>query len=114
MALSIGLALRPLSRSTTPAAPVVHVGERQDRGRTVRFALRAPDAEEVAISGDFTGWEPVPMERTGSGWRLELVLMPGLHHFGFLVDGAWSLPPNAPGLVDDGWGQRNASVVVEP
>ena len=112
--LSAVVSVRPVRVRPPAALPVVSTGKRRDGGREVRFALGAPDAERVELSGDFTGWEPVPMERRRGGWRLTLTLPPGLHHFGFLVDGAWAVPPGAPGLVDDGWGRLNASVVIEP
>lgn len=114
VSFSAGIGIRPIRWSPPVPAPVVAVGEAMDGGRRVEFALRAPEAAEVAVAGDFSGWAPVAMERTRDGWRLTRVLPAGLHHFSFIVDGAWALPPQAPGVVDDGWGQRNASVVVEP
>ena len=112
---SLTVSVRAVRWSPPHPPPIVEVGERQGAGRVVRFALRAPGAREVALTGDFTGWEPAPMEEGTDGWwRLQQVVEPGLHHFGFLVDGTWALPPGAPGLVEDGWGRRNASVVVEP
>lgn len=94
---------------------IVEVGERVRGGRRVTFRLHAPAARSVAVSGDFTGWEPRAMRREDGGtWVLAVVLEPGLHHFGFLVDGsAWTVPEEAPGVADDGWGRKNASVVVE-
>ena len=112
--VSTGLAVRPLHREPETPAPVVEVGARVTEGRRVRFTLRDANAERVELTGDFTGWEPLPMERTGRAWTLDRVLPPGVHHFGFLVDGTWSVPADAPGLVDDGWGRQNASVVIEP
>lgn len=114
VALSTGIALRPVHWSPPPPAPVAAVGEPAEGGRRVVFVLRVPEAGEVALAGDFSGWAPLPMERTREGWRIERVLPPGLHHFGFIVDGVWALPQDAPGVVDDGWGQKNASIVVEP
>lgn len=114
VALSAGIAVRPVRWTAPGPPPVVAVRERRETGRRVVFALPAPGARSVAVTGDFSDWEPVAMERTRAGWRLELVLPPGLHHFAFLVDGQWALPPDAPGVVDDGWGRQNASVVVEP
>lgn len=114
VALSAGIAVRPVRWTAPVPPPIVAVGERDEQGRRVTFVLRAPGAQSVAATGDFSDWEPVAMERTPTGWRLELVLSPGLHHFAFLVDGEWALPPDAPGVVDDGWGRQNASVVVEP
>lgn len=113
VATSVGLSWRPGSGAAARAR-IVEIGERTTGGgRRVRFRLRAPSAREVALSGDFTGWAPRPLRREGDHWVLELVLAPGLYHFGFLVDGRWTVPPDAPGIVDDGWGQKNASIVIE-
>jgi hypothetical protein len=99
-------------RPTTPR--VVELAEPLPGGRRVRFYLSAVDARRVSLTGDFTGWRPRPMQRSGDTWLLDLVLKPGVYHFGFLLDGErWYVPDGAPGLVDDGWGRRNASLVVE-
>lgn len=79
---------------------------------SVRFALEAPDAERVELTGDFTGWEPVAMRPTDGRWVVEMPVRPGVHHFGFRVDGRWHVPPDAPGRVDDEWGRVNATLVV--
>lgn len=113
-AVSATASIRAAHARREPPPRVVEVGEPVEGGRLVRFALRAPEAERVELLGDFNGWQPVPMEPSRHGWRLALPLEPGLHHFGFRVDGEWAVPPDAPGLVDDGWGRLNASVVVEP
>jgi hypothetical protein len=114
MVISAGLAVRPVRWTPPLPPPLVAVGEAGQDGRHVTFTLPVRDAVAVALIGDFTDWEPVPMTRTRSGWRLERVLPAGLYHFGFIVDGVWAMPADAPGLVDDGWGRKNASVVVEP
>lgn len=46
-------------------------------------------------------------------WAVELTVPGGTHHFGFLVDGSWFLPDDAPDAVADDWGRRNATLVVE-
>ncbi len=116
-ALSIGLSVRALKTGSI-VPPVVAVGHPETGGRRVRFSLAptnaSTDARTVALTGDFTDWLPRPMEREGGRWILDVVLAPGLHHFGFLVDGQWYVPDTAPGLVEDGWGRENASIIVEP
>lgn len=112
--VSITASVRTAHWAPRRPPPVVAVGEPRAGGRLVHFAIRAPEADSVSVSGDFSGWEPVPMEEGDDGWwRLSRVVEPGLHHFGFLVDGLWAIPEDAPGVVEDGWGRRNASVVVE-
>lgn len=111
---SVSATVRAARWSPPGPPPVVAIGAPEEGGRVVRFAIRAPEAESVAVTGDFTGWEPVAMEQGQDGWwQASRVLQPGLHHFGFLVDDQWAIPPRAPGVVEDGWGRRNASIVVE-
>lgn len=112
---SLGASVRAFRWSPPQPPPIVAFGEAREGGRVVRFALRAAGAEAVALAGDFTGWEDVAMERGRDGWwQLSRVVPPGLHHFGFVVDGQWAIPQDAPGVVEDGWGRENASIVVEP
>ncbi|MFW6079584.1 MAG: glycogen-binding domain-containing protein [Gemmatimonadota bacterium] len=114
LAAGLGVSWRGPVWSVAADEPVVAVGESTTRGHRVRFRVRAPDAERVALAGDFSGWEPVPMRRVEDAWVLELTLPPGLHQFAFLIDGdRWYVPDDAPGIVDDGWGRRNASIVIE-
>lgn len=82
------------------------------RTATVTFTLRRPEAEEAVVLGDFSGWEPVPMERRDGVWRVQVEVEPGVHHFGFRVDGEWFVPEEAPGRTPDDWGRINATLVV--
>ncbi|HET7458618.1 MAG TPA: glycogen-binding domain-containing protein, partial [Gemmatimonadaceae bacterium] len=82
-----------------------------------RYAVhvRIPGAREVELSGDFTGWQPVPLARVGAtdGWELVLPLEPGTHHVNIRVDGAaWVAPPGASTVDDDFNG--TVGVVVVP
>lgn len=80
--------------------------------RTVRVRLRAPEAREVVVLGDFTGWEAVPLERRDGLWVVTLQVEPGVYHFGFRVDGEWFVPEDASGRVTDDWGRTNGTLVV--
>jgi hypothetical protein len=80
--------------------------------QTLVVALRAPEAASVQCVGEFTSWEAVPMLRDGDVWHLTLPIDNGVHHFGFVVDGEWYVPPEAPGLVEDEWGGMQATIVV--
>jgi hypothetical protein len=113
LAMSAGVALRFGTRALGPAAPA-SVGSAGSGGRSVVFTLRQPQARTVAVAGDFSGWEPRPLARNGDGsWLLETVLPPGVYHYSFIIDGnVWYVPDNATGIVDDGFGQRNATLIV--
>ncbi len=80
----------------------------------VRVRLRPPaGAQAVELLGDFTLWDPVPMVPDGGWWVVVVKVPPGTHHFGFLVDGQWYVPDDAPDLVPDEWGRSNATMVIE-
>lgn len=95
--------------------PLVELGDTAGDGRRARFRLRLPRARLVALAGDFTDWRPQPMLHVGDDWIAEMNLPHGVHHFAFLVNGqSWFVPPGAPGVSDDEWGRRNATIIVEP
>jgi hypothetical protein len=113
-AFSAGLALRVGSRRLGPPLPT-RVGSPSGTGHQVTFTLRRPDARTVAVAGDFSGWEPRPLKRGANGlWTLDTVIPPGLYHYSFIIDGGtWFVPSSATGIVDDGFGQKNAMLIVE-
>jgi len=82
----------------------------------VRFVLVAPQAETVSLVGDFNGWDAskTPMARAASNgvWTVTLPLSVGRHVYSFLVDGKWSVDPNAPLAPDDGFGHANSVKIV--
>lgn len=56
------------------------------------FELADPNASNVLLVGDFTGWEqnPIPLKRGKDGiWKTSVPLEPGQHQYRFLVDGQW-------------------------
>ncbi|MFH1723183.1 MAG: glycogen-binding domain-containing protein [Elusimicrobiota bacterium] len=64
----------------------------------VEFRLDAPSAERVGLAGDFNRWRPesLPLAREGDGpWTVIVPLPPGTYHYGFDVDGVWTLDPDA-------------------
>ncbi|UCC71546.1 MAG: glycogen-binding domain-containing protein [Gemmatimonadota bacterium] len=82
----------------------------------VQFVLEAPGASSVAVAGDFNGWSPQwPLgDPDGDGvWTGRIALKPGVHEYMFVIDGSeWRTDPNADRYVDDGFGQRNAVLVI--
>ncbi|WP_345257676.1 glycogen-binding domain-containing protein [Flaviaesturariibacter amylovorans] len=52
-------------------------------------------AKNVAIGGDFNGWnkQSLPLRREGDDWVLALHLHPGKHRYKFYVDDKWILDP---------------------
>jgi len=76
----------------------------------VNFYCRAPQAQSVALIGDFNQWQPAthPMTRMpDGGWVIRIDLPHGHHQYQFLVDGVPTLDPNAMGKVHN---ERNETV----
>jgi len=83
----------------------------------VEFVLVAPRASNVALVGDFNGWDPLatPMARRGAGgtWTARVTLTPGRHVYSYIVDGAeWISDPLAPLAPANEFGVRNSVVIV--
>lgn len=81
-----------------------------------RFVLAAPDARQVAVAGDFTGWQPAhQMVRMADGvWTVVVSLPPGVHDYAFVIDGQRWVPDPAAPAVADGFGGVNSRVTVMP
>jgi 1,4-alpha-glucan branching enzyme len=60
--------------------------------RKITFSLKAPNAKEVLLVGEFNNWDtkanPMKLDKDGS-WKLSLIFNPGRYEFKFLVDGKW-------------------------
>ena len=84
----------------------------------VRFFYFAPSAKSVSIAGSFNHWNPdkdrlIGPDRKGI-WTIVLPLPPGRNEYRFVVDGKeWAPDPSMPS-VDDGLGDRNSLIVLEP
>lgn len=118
--LTLGFRILPRSESSGQAKPssndVVGVGplgvDSLSAGR-YRLTLWVPRAHSVELSGDFTGWKPVSLERgEGGEWSISLVLLPGAHRVNARIDrGAWIVPPGLTTMNDDYAGMVGVLVV---
>jgi hypothetical protein len=84
--------------------------------RAVRFVFVDGSASQVALVGDFNGWDAsaTPMRREPNGpWTISVSLPPGWHSYAFVIDGAtWAPDPNAPLAPKDDFGTPRSVVVV--
>jgi AMP-activated protein kinase-like protein len=81
----------------------------RDTLRLVRLMFDAPEAQRVAIAGDFNGWgaTPTPLARDERSrrWSVTLALRAGEHRYAFVVDDTrWMPDPSSERTVqgDDG------------
>jgi hypothetical protein len=110
MLVAFGLTLRTPQRAATP----VVAASAQPSQVLIQFRLDAPDAQQVSLAGDFTGWQAeYQLTRTAPGvWTIVVPLQQGVHEYGFIVDGnRWTPDPLAP-AVQDGFGGTNSRVAV--
>jgi AMP-activated protein kinase-like protein len=97
----------PLVQTVGASAPEVYV----------QFVFAAPNAQSVAVAGDFNSWQTSGValrDADGDGvWTGLVALRPGAHKYMFIVDGKeWVTDPGAERYVDDGFGMRNAVINV--
>jgi hypothetical protein len=71
-------------------------------GRNV-LRFRAPQATRVEMSGDFTQWEPVDLQRSPDGWWTGAVpAAAGNYQMNLRVDGGpWMVPPGMLSMKDE-------------
>jgi hypothetical protein len=117
---SIGVRLSPalfqrpaLPPAVRPAAATFALAPAAERG-TYTLRVRVPAARLVELSGDFTKWQPVTMQRASAdGWEVVLPIARGTHQVSIRVDGdAWTAPPGLVRVADDFDG--SAGVLVVP
>lgn len=108
--VSLGLRLNVFGRESAPVptltgALVRAAREREDAAGGVRFEI-LPSAyprivrvyvagvQAVELMGDFTDWQPVPLEPVRAGvWEIRLPLAPGVHRVNVRIDGGpWLVP----------------------
>lgn len=111
--------------SVTDSGPPADLGQPEDTGspdagpacNDYTFRYDAPDAQEVLVTGSWTGWAnelaagAVLLAKDGSGrWTVTTRVEEGENAYKFIVDGVWTTDPNAPGYVDDGFGGQNGVI----
>ncbi len=92
------------------AKPVV-----RPENRRVTILVKAPEAKDVRITGDFTRWaEPgIRLSSDGRGhWRTVLPLGPGDYQYRLLVDGTWQDHADATERVPNPFGSENCVLKV--
>ena len=83
--------------------------------RSVPFFAMLPHANDVRITGDFTGWTKagIPLWNDGDGsWRTMLSLNAGLYEYRMVIDGDWADHDEARVRVDNPFGGENCILNV--
>jgi len=98
----------------TEGAPTVtsFVAERGHAGR-VTLRVKAPLAQLVEVSGDFTNWTPVRLERASDGlWSGTFPISRGKYQLNLRLDGGkWLVPPGLLSMLDEFGGSVGLLVI---
>jgi len=78
----------------------------------VEFRYDAANDAEVGVAGDFTGWLPLPMYRSGDVFSRHAAIPAGTHSYRFWVNGGWKLDPANNETSKDSLGQVNSVITV--
>ena len=100
--------------SVTEGVPAVtsFVAERSHAG-WVTLRVNAPRAKVVEVSGDFTNWTPVSLERASDGvWSATFPITPGKYQMNLRLDGGkWLVPPGLLSMLDEFGGSVGLLVI---
>ena len=85
-------------------------------GTPYRFVIYRPDVSQVEITGSFTQWTRIPMNRTGSSgyWEITLNLSREEHRFTYILEGHQRFPdPTILTQEQDDFGGENSVLLVD-
>jgi hypothetical protein len=88
----------------------------QDPTTSHRFVIYRPDVTRAELTGTFTEWRRIPMNRIGSSgyWDITVNLPAGEHRFTYILDGKIRFTdPTVQARELDDFGGRNSIISVE-
>jgi hypothetical protein len=97
------------------AVPPPTTESASEQNHVVVFKIKAPDATNVYLAGEFNSWSETdtPMTKQSNGeWTASVALAPGSYQYKFIVDGTWTPDPENPEHNDDGYGGFNSVIQV--
>lgn len=77
----------------------------------VAFSIKAPDAKEVYVVGDFNDWKLADsgrMQKDNDIWTKRMKLGLGNYRYRFVVDGMWTEDPNNPNKQANPFGEMDS------
>jgi hypothetical protein len=80
-----------------------------------RFVLYKPEAQQVQLSGSFTGWQTLSMNRIGNSgyWDITVDIAKGEYRFTYILDGSEFLAdPSIPTKEKDDFGGENSILSI--
>jgi len=89
---------------------------RKEKNKRITFKFHAPDAQCVALAGDFNFWNPGkhPLKKSSAGiWKKMVSLSPGRYEYRFLVDGEWHDDPDCTTCSPNPFGSNNCVLILQ-
>jgi 1,4-alpha-glucan branching enzyme len=89
--------------------------EKKQHAKSHEFALEAPGATQVVVTGSFCGWQAsgLALKKDKKGvWRAKVSLAPGRHEYRFVVDGVWRDDPACTEHATNPYGTDNCVLYV--
>jgi len=92
------------------------VEEESKQFLTTQFAIEAPGAKSVYVTGSFNDWsldDSCRLREVEGKWRVDIPLKPGFYKYQFIVDGVWKEDPNNARRERNSFGDINSLVEVK-
>lgn len=106
-----------VTQQQTPMEQSVQTVSETSDAVWLRFVYIDGEANSVAVAGDFSNWEPVPLTRQELNgqqvWTGLVSMSRGEHRYMFVKNGdQWITDPLAPMYREDGFGNKNAVIYI--
>jgi chromosome partitioning protein len=92
------------------------VRQETDKMLAAAFAIEAPNANSVYVTGSFNDWsldDTCRMQKSEDGrWQVSIPLKPGIYKYQFIVDGVWREDPSNPQQERNSFGDVNSVIEV--
>jgi hypothetical protein len=130
IALNLGLQNPMVPTNNTQSAAKSDLKQQVDDRQAVKVASMTTDkdsqvwarffyvndkANTVAVAGDFSNWEPIPLDpkkvNGNKVWSGTIQMQKGEHRYMYIINGEkWKTDPLAKRYMNDGFGHRNAVI----
>jgi len=84
---------------------------KKGKQKKIDFELMVPEAQKVALAGDFNSWDEngITMKKDKKGlWKTSVKLQEGRYEYKFIVDSAWWTDPNNDNKATNSFGDLNS------
>jgi hypothetical protein len=113
---SVGVPVTAVRSARTNETPATELQRVPGGLVPTTFRLVAPQANHVAVVGDFNGWNPTAnvlgRSTDAREWMGVIALPPGRHLYAFVVDGVVTPDPDVPSVRDPDYDVLASAIIV--